>query len=54
VTRKMVEFQYGDFCDVPRFIILKYRDTLFLLRSAFDEELDEYPDSYSVYRLPQA
>jgi hypothetical protein len=50
---QMTPFQYVEFYDVPRFIVLRYRGKLFLLQSAFDDDLDEYPDSYSVYVLPE-
>ena len=50
---QMTPFQYVEFYDVPRCIVLRYREKLFLLQSAFDDHLDEYPDSYSVYLLPE-
>ena len=49
---EMVPFHYVDFYDVPRSIMVRHRDQTFLLQSSFDEELDEYPDYYSVYVLP--
>ncbi len=48
----MVKFRYCDFYDVPRCIVLRYRGKLLLLQSVFDDELDDYPDRYSVYELP--
>lgn len=51
---EMTPFQYVEFYDVPRSIALRYRKKLILLQSAFDEDLDEYPDSYSVYLLPES
>jgi hypothetical protein len=48
----MVPFKYIDFYDVPRFLLLKYRDHLFLLASYFDEEKDDYDDNYSIDILP--
>ena len=48
----MVPFKYVDFYDVPRLILLKYRDRLFLLASYFDEEKDDYEDNYSIDILP--
>jgi hypothetical protein len=50
----MTPFQYVEFYDVPRCIALRYRGKLFLLQSAFDEELDDYPASYSIYVLPES
>jgi len=50
----MTPFKYIDFCDVPRCIVLRYRQRSILLQSAFDENLDDYPHSYSVYLLPES
>ena len=50
----MTPFQYVDFYDVPRCITLRYRERLFLLQSAFDHSLDDYPASYSIYMLPES
>ncbi len=51
---RMVPFRYSGFYDVPLGIVLRYHDRLFLLLSEFDEERDEYSESYSVYVLPDA
>jgi hypothetical protein len=51
---KMTPFQYVEFYDVPRCISLCYEERLFLLQSVFDEGLDDYPNSYSVYLLPES
>jgi hypothetical protein len=48
---EMTPFQYREMFDVPRWITLRYRKKLLLLQSAFDEGLDDYPTSYSVYVL---
>jgi hypothetical protein len=50
----MVRFRYVDFYDVPRAIVLSYKGKLLLLDSPFDDKLDDYPDSYSVYELPES
>jgi hypothetical protein len=50
---KMTPFQYVEFYDVPRCIAFRYREMLLLLQSAFDEILDDYPSSYSIYVLPE-
>jgi len=49
---EMTPFKYGGFYDVPRCISLQYRGLHFLLQSWFDEENDEYPDTYSVSIVP--
>jgi hypothetical protein len=51
---KMTPFQYVEFYDVPRCIRLCYGERLFLLQSKFDEDLDDYPTSYSIYLLPES
>ena len=51
---KMIPFRYIEFYDVPRGIVLRYRGKLLLLQSAFNEDLDDYPDTYSVYELPES
>jgi hypothetical protein len=48
----MTSFQYGEFYDYPRCIVLAHRGKLVLLHSAFDDERDDYPDEYTVYLLP--
>ena len=51
---EMTPFDCGWFYDVPRCISLRYRGRRFLLQSAFDENLDEYPGEYSVYIVPES
>ncbi|HEY2858847.1 MAG TPA: hypothetical protein VGJ21_10555 [Terracidiphilus sp.] len=46
---EMTPFSYGGFYDVPRYLALRHRGKQFLLQSAFDDDLDEYPKDYSVY-----
>lgn len=48
---QMTLFQYVEFYDVPRTIILLVHGKWVLLQSAFNEELDDYETEYSVYRL---
>jgi|ERR1700734_2194264 hypothetical protein len=45
----MTPFSYAGFYDVPRYVTFRYNDRRVLLVSSFNEKLDEYPDSYSVY-----
>lgn len=51
---EIIPFRYGGFWDVPRSILLRYRGMTLLLRSLFDERIDEYPDVYSVYQVPDS
>lgn len=52
MEKKMTVFEYSGFYDVPRCISIWYRGIHFLLQSWFDEDLDEYPNAYSVYAVP--
>jgi hypothetical protein len=45
------QIHYRQFWDVPRCFVTTYKDSSFLLECDFDEELDDYPESYHVYRL---
>ena len=50
----MTNFRYVEFHDVPRTIVLRFQDRWFLLQSAFNDELDEYENEYSIYPLPNS
>lgn len=43
---------YRDFYDVPRIFIATHDGKLYLFDCPFDDELDDYLDSYRVYQLP--
>jgi len=45
--------QYRGFWDVPRIFLVAASDRLFLFDCAFSEELDDYPDEYIVFVLPE-
>jgi hypothetical protein len=49
---EMISFRYAGFYDVPRFILLRHRGQAIYLQSPFDDNLDEYPDVYSAYQVP--
>ncbi|MGA2877084.1 MAG: hypothetical protein ABSE82_16325 [Nitrososphaerales archaeon] len=51
---EIVPFRYGGFWDVPRPILLRYREMTLLLQSPFDDRMDEYSNVYSVYEVPDA
>jgi hypothetical protein len=50
---EMTPFKWGWFDDVPRCISLRYKGKGFVLQSRFDDDLEEYPDEYSVYVVPE-
>jgi hypothetical protein len=47
-----VEFEYRDFYDVPRQILLRHGGRTFLLDCRFDETCDDYSDEYEVFEFP--
>jgi hypothetical protein len=47
-----IPFTYGEFHDFPRMIRFWFKGECFFLSSSFDEDKDDYPDFYVVYRLP--
>jgi hypothetical protein len=51
---EIIPFRYSGFWDVPRYILLPYREKTLLLQSPFDDSMDEYADVYSVYQVPDA
>lgn len=46
-----IPFQYRDFYDVPRMIVLRYQGRTILLDCVFDSAVDEYRDTYEVFEL---
>lgn len=46
--------RYRDFNDVPRLVAVEYRGHVYLLDAPFDDEIDDYSDHYTVYRLPES
>ena len=43
---------YRDFYDVPRMFLVSYDGDRFLFDCRFDDELDDYPDTYRVFLMP--
>ena len=48
-----VPIRYLGFWDVPRNFLVRWRGELYLFDCPFDEQLDDYPDAYTVYTLPE-
>ena len=44
---------YRGFWDVPRIFLARHGGQTFLFDCAFDEKLDDYPDSYKVFLMPE-
>jgi len=45
---------YRDFYDIPRAFVVEHEGRDYFFDCPFDDELDEYPAEYKVYRLPTA
>lgn len=45
---------YRGFWDVPRAFSVEYQGKLYLFESLFDEDRDDFPDTFTVYHLPIA
>jgi hypothetical protein len=44
--------KYFSFWDVPRTFAFERGGDLYVLKSEFDDDLDEYPDDYEVFVVP--
>lgn len=44
---------YRDFWDQPRIFFVRVEGNLILFDCAFDEEIEDYPDDYLIYRMPE-
>ncbi len=45
--------QYKGFWDVPLVFLTRYKDQTILFDCPFDENLEDYCESYRVYQMPQ-
>jgi len=45
--------QYRGYWDFPRIFITRYKGQTFLFDCAFDEALDDYPDVFKVFLMPE-
>ena len=46
-------FQYREFHDVPRSLVVRLPDSVLLLESSFEEGRDDYSDEYELYVLDE-
>lgn len=44
--------KYREFYDIPRIFLVDYQGSSFFFDCPFDENLDDYPDVFTVYRFP--
>jgi len=47
------DIDYRDFWDQPRIFFVCYEGQLILFDCAFDDEIEDYRDFYSVYLMPE-
>lgn len=50
---RWVAINYREFWDVPRIFFTEENSQLYLFDCRFDEEVEDYPDEYRVYLMPQ-
>jgi hypothetical protein len=50
----MTPIRYAAFYDVPRVFALEHNGSMYLFDCPFDEQADDYPDKYDIYRIPAA
>lgn len=48
-----IPIRYLGFWDVPRNFLVRWNEELLLFDCPFDDELDDYPDDYTVYQMPE-
>ncbi len=53
-AERWLPFEYRDFYDVPRLILVERAGKAILFDSPFDEDADEYSDVFRIYRLSLA
>jgi hypothetical protein len=47
------DIDYRDFWDQPRIFFVRHNGRLYLFDCAFDDETEDYPDTYTVYEMPE-
>lgn len=52
MTSARIPFIYKDFWDIPRAIVLEWNDSIYFFDCPFDDALDDYANTYKVFRLP--
>ena len=51
MTDEWVAFEYREFYDYPRAVVVDLASGRYLLDCRFDDQLDDYPSAYRVVRL---
>jgi hypothetical protein len=47
------DINYRGYWDVPRIFFVRHEGRLYLFDCCFDDELDDYPESFTVYQMPE-
>ncbi|HEY2852439.1 MAG TPA: hypothetical protein VGJ18_06305 [Gemmatimonadaceae bacterium] len=53
MTADWLSIVYRDFYDVPRAFIVERNAELYFFDCPFSDELDDYPQAFNIYRLPE-
>src|SRR5438045_3674642 len=48
-----IPIRYRDFWDVPRIFLARQGNETYLFDCPFDEQLEDFPDAYKVYLMPE-
>lgn len=51
MTESWLPIRYRDFYDIPRAFVVEYAGELLLFDCLFSQELDDYEENYTVYRI---
>ncbi|MFT4225349.1 hypothetical protein [Micropruina sp.] len=54
MTAEWAPFEYLDYSDYPRILVVAFDNSLYLLDAPFDEEADEYARDYTIKILNEA
>jgi hypothetical protein len=47
------DISYRGFHDVPRIFVTRHHGQMYLFDCAFDEQIDDYPEQYQVFLMPE-
>jgi hypothetical protein len=47
------DINYRGFWDIPRIFFVRHGGQLYLFDCPFDDTIDDYPDSFTVYEMPE-
>lgn len=53
MTDQWLTITYRDFYDIPRAFVVENGGTLYFFDCPFDDNIDDYPDRFLVYKLSE-